>query len=125
MFIMSTIQPQLSLAHHPRWLVVLRVALGCCLYKRHFYGQRRTDKLYAAASPPPWIAIGITGSHTWRRLIIIGLHQAGRADTITHFAGRHFLYQPATGINVSELLLSMAGYTLLLFLVEGSGPISP
>ncbi len=84
----------------------------------------RSSALSATSS---WIAIGITWAHILGGcLIIIGLFtRLAVLIQLPILLGAIFFINLQQGINVSELLLSMAVFILLLlFLVEGSGPIS-
>jgi putative oxidoreductase len=121
--------------HHPRWLVVLRVALGICLFIKGISFASDVVELQQLLSSSnftqsfPWLAYFITWVHLFGGfMIIIGL--------LTRFAvllqlpillgavlfinsGSGILYSPAElGFSLLVLLL------LLLFLVEGAGPVS-
>ncbi|MFT3824290.1 MAG: DoxX family protein [Chitinophagaceae bacterium] len=122
-----------SLAHQPRWLVALRVALGLCLFIKGISFMANATELEQLVSSSPlsatssWIAIGITWAHMLGgALIIIGLFtRIAAIIQLPILLGAIFFINLQGGINVSELLLSIIVFLLLLlFVVEGSGPIS-
>ncbi len=122
-------------AHHPRWMVVLRVALGICLFIKGISFASDVVELQRLLSSTnftqsfPWLAYIITWVHLFGGfMIIIGL--------LTRFAvllqlpillgavifinfGNGILYSP-TEFAFSLLVLLL----LLIFLVEGAGPVS-
>lgn len=123
-----------SSAHHPRWLIVLRVALGLCLFVKgiSFISNITTIEIMLKEDFPGtalWIAYAITWIHLFGGLmIIVGL--------LTRFAvllqipiliGAIVLVNSRQNIfpGSSELLFSIIILLLLfLFLVEGGGPLS-
>jgi putative oxidoreductase len=132
---MGTLQQihQWSLTHHPRWLVVLRVALGCCLfikgisflYSSTIIEQALQTKSFIAIEE--WAPIAITWVHLLGGfLIIIGL--------LTRWAvlPQIVILIAAVIFNISNNLfgISELPFSLLLlllsafFLVEGGGPVS-
>ena len=123
-----------SSAHHPRWLIVLRVALGLCLFIKgiSFISNITTIEMLLQKDFPNsalWIAYVITWIHLFGGVMII-------SGLLTRFAvllqipiliGAIVLVN--TGQNIftgnSELLFSIVILLLLfLFLVEGGGPLS-
>lgn len=120
--------------HHPKWLVVLRVALGICLFfKGIIFISDTTDlqRLLAGSNFTqdfPWLAYIIAWVHLFGGfMIIIGL--------LTRFAvllqipillGAVLLVNmngnplPSSEFGFSLVVLLM----LLFFLVEGPGPVS-
>lgn len=134
---MGTLQQihQWSLAHHPRWLVVLRIGLGIALFFKGITFLMHAPELQTAMegsilqSQSEWLAIGITWAHLLGGfLIIIGL--------LTRWAVLlqiPILFGAVVLINLhkgflyggSELFLSAVLLVLLIFfLVEGGGPLS-
>jgi putative oxidoreductase len=123
-----------SSAHHPRWLIVVRVVLGLCLFIKgiSFISNITVIETLLQKDFPSsalWIAYAITWIHLFGGLmIIIGL--------LTRFAvilqipiliGAIILVNTRQNIftGSSELLFSIVILLLLfLFLVEGGGPIS-
>ncbi|HEX6179724.1 MAG TPA: DoxX family protein [Chitinophagaceae bacterium] len=123
-----------SSAHHPRWLIVLRVALGLCLFIKgiSFISNITTIETLLQKDFPNsalWIAYAITWIHLFGGLmLVIGL--------LTRFAvilqipiliGAIVLVNTRQNIftGSSELLFSIVILLLLfLFLVEGGGPLS-
>src|SRR5688572_28584030 len=120
--------------HHPRWLIVVRVALGLCLFIKgiSFISNITTIETLLQRDFPSsalWIAYVITWIHLFGGLmIIVGL--------LTRFAvilqipiliGAIVLVNTRQNIFTggSELLFSIVILLLLfLFLVEGGGPLS-
>jgi uncharacterized membrane protein YphA (DoxX/SURF4 family) len=121
-----------SATHHPRWLVFLRVILGVSLFIKgisFMYDMSILENLLSDSSVhnySSWIALTITWTHLLGGfLIIIGL--------LTRWA---VLFQipillgavvfmnrpPAQGSEFTFALLILLG--LVLFLVEGGGPLS-
>ena len=124
-----------SLAHHPRWLVVGRVALGLCLFIKgisFMINAATLEKLLqygSLAAGADWIAIVVTWAHLLGGfMIIIGL--------LTRWAvllqlpiliGAIIIITSTQGIFASgtQFPLSVVIFLLLIFfLVEGGGPLS-
>jgi putative oxidoreductase len=121
--------------HHPKWLVVLRVALGICLFIKGISFISDTAQLQLLLAEGhftqsfPWLSYIITWVHLFGGfLIIIGL--------LTRFAvilqipillGAVFFINISDGIFASsaELWLSIIILLLLfIFFIEGGGPLS-
>src|SRR6202012_2850342 len=70
---MSTIQDirQWGTTHHPRWLVVLRIALGICLFFKGITFMSNTALLDRILSGSPWAgnAPALTIIITWANLL--------------------------------------------------------
>jgi putative oxidoreductase len=123
-----------SSAHHPRWLIVVRVALGLCLFIKgiSFISNITLIETLLKEDFPSsslWIAYAITWIHLFGGLmIVIGL--------LTRFAvllqipiligaiifvnARQSIFSGGSELLFSIIILLL----LLLFLVEGGGPIS-
>jgi putative oxidoreductase len=121
--------------HHPRWLVVLRVALGICLFFKGITFMSNTALLDRLLSDTPWagnspvLAILIT----WADLLCGFMLTVG---LLTRFVAllqipilvgaiifinaqrSGFAIRPELGLALFVLILD------ILFLVEGSGPLS-
>src|SRR5262245_27240840 len=123
-----------SSAHHPRWLIVLRVALGLCLFIKgisFISNITLIESLLKGDFPTSslWMAYAITWIHLFGGLmIIIGLlTRLAVLLQIPILIGAIFLvntrqYNFTSG---SELLFSIIILLLLLlFLIEGGGPLS-
>jgi putative oxidoreductase len=132
---MGTLQQihQWSLTHHPRWLVVLRVALGCCLfvkgisflYSSTLIEQALQNKSFIAMEE--WAPIAITWVHLLGGFfIIIGL--LTRWSVLPQIA----ILVAAVIFNINNNLFAISElpFSLLLlllsafFLIEGGGPVS-
>jgi len=143
-YIMSTLQNirEWSNTHHPRWLVVFRVALGLCLFikgitfmsnttllEELLYGSPGVGSNPTNASNPGWLVLLITWANLLGGfLLIVGLYTrlvallqlpilVGAIIFINAQKGG-FASQSELGLAVAVLL------GLILFLVEGSGPLS-
>lgn len=124
-----------SLVHHPRWLVVVRVALGLCLFIKGisfmmnatlFERYLETTTLAARAGG---LAIFVTWAHLLGGfLIIVGLLTRWAVLLqIPILVGALILIASQQGIFApgSQFPLSIVIFLLLLFfLVEGGGPLS-
>jgi putative oxidoreductase len=123
-----------SLTHHPRWLVVLRVALGLCLFIKGFSFMVNATILLQFIEYNPifakawWIPIAITWAHMLGGvLIIVGLLtryavllQLPILLGAVFFLGRYSVLGSVTDFAFTILVLMM----LIFFLIEGGGPIS-
>ncbi len=124
-----------SLTHHPRWLVVIRVALGLCLFVKgisFMVNATALEKIVhsnISSGAPAWLAIGITWAHLLGGfLIIIGLLTRWAVLVqIPILLGAIFFikFRQETFGSGSELLFAVIILLLLvLFLAEGAGPLS-
>jgi putative oxidoreductase len=133
---MGTLQQihQWSLTHHPRWLVVLRVALGLCLFVKGIFFLVNTATLEElvkgslVANRSDWLVIFITWSHLLGGfLIIIGLltRWAVLLQIPILIGAIVFINTQRDAFGAFELPFALLVLVLLiLFLVEGGGPIS-
>jgi putative oxidoreductase len=134
---MRTLQQirQWSLSHHPRWFVVLRVALGLILFVRGISFMSNFNQLTSLLESTKiltgsaWMAIVITWAHLLGGfLIIIGLFtRLAALVQLPILIGAIFFLSLQPGFyNVGrELPLAIIALLLvLLFLLEGGGPIS-
>jgi uncharacterized membrane protein YphA (DoxX/SURF4 family) len=123
-----------SLTHHPRWLVVVRVALGLCLFVKGIFFLANTSTLgelvhnNLVASNNDWLVIGITWAHLLGGfLIIIGLftRMAALVQIPILMGAVMFINTQRESFGAFELPFALIVLLLLiLFLIEGSGPIS-
>lgn len=124
-----------SLVHHPRWLVVVRVALGLCLFFKgisFMYSSVNTQQLLyntVFASSADAILIGITWAHLLGGfLIIIGLLTRWAAllqlpillAAIIILANEYGVFASGTALPFTVIIF----LALVFFLVEGGGPLS-
>jgi|SRR5215831_9469524 len=134
---MNTIQQiqKWSLTHHPRWLVVVRVALGLFLFIKgisFIVNATIMEKLLHSgwlSDNAAYIAIGVSWVHLLGGfLIIIGLFTrwAALVQIPILLAAIFFLNMDRQSIgNGTELPLAITILLLcMFFLVEGSGPLS-
>ena len=133
---MGTIQQihRWSLAHHPRWLVVLRVALGICLFFKGIFFLANTSTLEElvrgslVANRADWMVIFITWSHLLGGfLIIIGLltRWAVLLQIPILMGAIVFINTQRDAFGAFELPFAFIILLLLiLFLIEGGGPLS-
>ena len=133
---MGTLQQinQWSLAHHPRWLVVVRVALGICLFFKGIFFLANTSTLEElvrgslVANRADWMVIFITWSHLLGGfLIIIGLltRWAVLLQIPILMGAIIFINTQRDAFGAFELPFALIILLLLiLFLIEGGGPIS-
>jgi uncharacterized membrane protein YphA (DoxX/SURF4 family) len=133
---MGTLQQihQWSLTHHPRWLVVLRVALGICLFFKGIFFLVNTATLEElvkgslVANRTDWLVIFITWSHLLGGfLIIIGLltRWAALLNIPILMGAIIFINTQRDAFGSFELPFAFIVLMLLIFfLVEGGGPIS-
>jgi putative oxidoreductase len=123
-----------SSAHHPRWLVVIRVALGLCLFIKgiSFISNITLIETLLKQDFPStslWIAYAITWIHLFGGLmIVIGLlTRLAVLLQIPILIGAIIFVNARQSIfgGGSELLFSIIILLLLLlFLIEGGGPLS-
>jgi putative oxidoreductase len=123
-----------SLAHHPRWLVVLRVALGICLFFKGIFFLANTSTLEElvrgslVANRADWMVIFITWSHLLGGfLIIIGLltRWAVLLQIPILMGAIVFINTQRDAFGSFELPFAFIILLLLiLFLIEGGGPVS-
>src|SRR6266568_4453142 len=123
-----------SLAHHPRWLVVIRVALGLCLFVKGISFLVNTSTLEElvrgslVANRADWIAIGIAWAHLLGGfLIIIGLFTRWAALLQIPILVGAIIFINTQRESFGGFELPFAVMVLLLlvfFLLEGGGPLS-
>lgn len=121
-----------SAAHHPRWLVFLRVILGVSLFVKgisFMYDMTQLENLLSNSSLrnySSWFSLTITWTHLLGGfLIIIGLltRWAVLFQIPILFGAVIFIDRPAAGgSEFTFALLILLG--LILFLIEGGGPLS-
>jgi len=133
---MGTLQQiqQWSHTHHPRWLVVLRVALGICLFFKGIFFLVNTATLEElvkgslVANRTDWLVIFITWSHLLGGfLMIIGLltRWAALLNIPILMGAIIFINTQRYAFGAFELPFALIVLLLLIFfLVEGGGPIS-
>ena len=125
---------QWSITHHPKWLVIVRVALGFSLILKGFYFISNSVYLQNMLQQS-----NLSGMD-WLKIVIPVLHLAGGslivAGVFTRWAvliqipillGAVFFVNARHGVfaGQSELGLSLAILVLLcFFFAEGGGPIS-
>ena len=126
---------QWSTRHHPRWLVILRVALGLCLFFKGFTFIRNTVALQTVLAESgmsnyvEWLPLVITWIHLLGGfLIIIGLLTRWAVLLqIPILLGAVFFINARGGVFAAESEFGFALVVLLLlifFFFEGGGPIS-
>lgn len=121
--------------HHPQWLVVLRVVLGLCLFFKGFGFIQNSVELTSFFSETsyfqkaPWLNTVIPWVHLLGgSMIIVGLFT--RLWTLTQIPillGAIFFVNAKTGAfaGESDLMFPIIILVLLvLFFIEGGGPIS-
>lgn len=124
-----------SLAHHPRWLIVVRVALGLILFVKGISFMQNATRLVEFLESSiffkgsAWWAMIITWAHLLGGfLIIIGLFtRLAVLVQIPILLGAIIFLNLQPGIYNMAFELPFAIITLLLllfFLVEGGGPLS-
>lgn len=126
---------QWSITHHPRWLVILRVALGLLLFAKGITFISNTTLLErllsgsAFANSTGWLAIVIT----WANLLGGFMLTVGLMTRLVALLQIPILLGAIIFINAqkggfaaeSELPLAIVALLLLIFfLIEGSGPLS-
>lgn len=124
-----------SSTHHPAWLVVIRIALGIGLFAKgigFISDTARLQQLLASnnfTQSFPWLSYAITWLHLFGGfMIIIGLFtRLMAALQIPILLGAVLFINSGGGIfaSGSELGLALAVlFLLVVFLIEGSGPVS-
>ena len=125
---------QWSLSHHPRWLVVLRVALGLCLFIKGFSFMINATILERFIEYNPifskawWLPIAITWAHLLGGvLIIVGLLTRWAVLLQLPILLGSVIFLSKNSVLGSGPELAFTVFILLLlvfFLVEGGGPLS-
>ncbi|HMI78527.1 MAG TPA: DoxX family protein [Ferruginibacter sp.] len=124
-----------SRKHHPKWLVILRVALGLCLFIKGFEFIQNSVILSDVISQTPfiknatWLASLIPWVHLLGgSLILVGLFtRLSCLIQVPILLGAVFFVNARQGIisGGSDLMFSVIILILLIFFfVEGGGPIS-
>ena len=124
-----------SSKHHPKWLVVLRVALGVCLFLKGFEFIQNSVELTGFFSATSYFQ-----KATWLNTVIPWIHLLGGSMIIVGLftrlwtlvqipvlLGAVFFVNAKTGVFAGESDLMFAIIILLLlvfFFIEGGGPIS-
>jgi len=126
---------QWSVTHHPRWLVILRVALGLCLFAKgitFISNATLLERLLsgsAMANSAGWLAIVITVANLLggfmlavglmtRLVALLQIPILLGAIIFINAQKEGFAAESELGLAVVVLLL------LVLFLIEGGGPLS-
>src|SRR5882757_3526828 len=126
---------QWSVTHHPRWLVILRIALGLCLFAKgitFISNATLLERLLsgsAMANSSGWLAIVITFANLLGGfMLIVGLMTRLVALLqIPILLGAIIFINAQKGGFAAESELGLAVVVLLLlvlFLIEGGGPLS-
>lgn len=124
---------QWSVKHHPKWLVVFRVALGLCLFLKGFGFIQNNVQLTGFFS-----ATSYFGRATWINTVIPWIHLLGgtmiiaglftRLWTLVQIpilAGAIFFVNRGVFAGESDIMFPIIILILLFFFfIEGSGPIS-
>jgi putative oxidoreductase len=124
-----------SIKHQPKWLVVVRVALGLCLLAKGISCIRNStilQEIFTKSSIPPffsWLAYFIPWAHLFGGfLIVIGLFtRIASLLQIPILIGAIIFVNTKNGVysGESDLLFSIIVLVLLIFfLIEGGGPYS-
>ncbi|HEX7846100.1 MAG TPA: DoxX family protein [Chitinophagaceae bacterium] len=124
-----------SATHHPRWLVLPRVALGICLFLKGISFMNNTVNLEAlliennVSNSLEWISLAITWLHLiCGFLIIAGLFtRLATLIMIPIVLGAVIFINAPRGIfaGESEFAFSLVVLLMLIFFfIEGSGPLS-
>jgi len=124
-----------SIKHHPKWLVVLRVALGVCLFIKGFDFIQNNVQLTGFFS-----ATSFFGRATWINTVIPWIHLLGGTMIIAGLftrlwtliqipilLGAVFFVGASTGpfAGQSDIMFPIIILIMLIFFfVEGGGPIS-
>jgi putative oxidoreductase len=134
---MSTLQQihRWSLTHHPRWLIVLRVALGICLFVKGISFVVNTTSLQSAIqnsifpTNSAFLIILITWAHLLGGFLIIAglLTRWAVLLQIPILVGAVFFVNAQKGMFTSGSEFAFSLLLLLMlafFLTEGGGPLS-
>ncbi len=124
-----------SIKHHPKWLVVLRIVLGLCLFIKGFSFIKNSVLLPAVISETPivhnapWLASFIPWVHILGgSMLLVGLFtRLSCLVQIPILIGAVFFVNLKMGMysTGSELLFSIIVLILLIFFfIEGGGPLS-
>ncbi|HSC40217.1 MAG TPA: DoxX family protein [Chitinophagaceae bacterium] len=124
-----------SSAHHPAWLVVVRIALGIGLFIKgisFISDTARLQQLLASShftQPFPWLSYVITWLHLFGGfMIIVGLFTRTMAALqLPILLGAILFINSGNGVFAfpGELVLSLVVlFLLVLFVAEGGGPLS-
>jgi len=122
-----------SVLHHPRWLVIFRIALGICLFAKGISFMTNVPQLEKQiqgtvfSNYASWLAIVITWAHLLGGFfIIVGLRTRWAAlSQIPILIGAIVLVNIQGNGQGTELLFSIIILLMLIFfLIEGSGRIS-
>lgn len=124
-----------SSKHHPKWLVILRVALGLCLFFKGFGFIQNSVELtgfFSATSyfqKATWLNTAIPWIHLLGgSMIIVGLFtRLWTLVQIPILLGAIFFINTKTGVfaGESDLMFPIIILILLIFFfIEGGGPIS-
>jgi len=124
-----------SIKHHPKWLVVLRVAMGVCLFIKGFDFIQNNVQLTGFFS-----ATSFFGRATWINTVIPWIHLLGGTMIIAGLftrlwtliqipilLGAVFFVGASTGpfAGQSDIMFPIIILIMLIFFfVEGGGPIS-
>lgn len=124
-----------SSKHHPKWLVVLRVALGICLFLKGLGFIQNNVELTSYFSETSYFQTA-----TWLNTVIPWIHLLGGSMIIVGLftrlwtlvqipilLGAVFFVNAKTGVFAGESDLMFAIIVLVLlvfFFIEGGGPIS-
>jgi putative oxidoreductase len=120
-----------SASHHPRWLVILRVALGLSLFVKGISFIRNMADLELLLSQSSlrdfssWIALTITCIHLLGGfLIIIGLLTRWAVlIQLPILSGAIFFIHPPSAETEFTLVFLLL-LLLIFFFIEGGGPLS-
>ncbi len=124
---------QWSIKHHPKWLVVFRVALGLCLFLKGFGFIQNNVELtgfFSATSyfgRAAWINTVIPWLHLLGgTMIIVGLFtRLWTAVQVPILIGAVFFVNRGVFAGESDIMFPVIILILLFFFfIEGSGPIS-
>ena len=124
-----------STTHHPRWLVLLRIALGVCLILKGISFLSNSINLSLLLEETnvklgtPWLLVAITWLHLLCGFfVIIGLFTRWAAFLmIPILLGAVIFINAPRGVFAAESEFGFSLIVLLLlifFLVEGGGPLS-
>ncbi len=136
-FVMGMLQQlqQWSTTHHPRWLVLLRIALGICLFFKGILFVNNIAYLQLLLSQSGlqtnsvWIALGIAALHLVGGFLIIAglLTRWAVLIQIPILLGAVIFVNVSKSIYAGESELAFSVVILMLlifFFIEGGGPFS-